>query len=79
MATIDTILFEDFADALNRELSAIGATVRVRREGPGACGTMVLQAADGRSLGSLPDHADAPTIKAFEAIMSARDTVHRYT
>lgn len=75
MATIDTILFEQFADALNRELAAIGATLRVAQAEPGERGTMMLQDASGRVLGPIPEHVDAPTIKAFEAIIAARDAV----
>jgi hypothetical protein len=73
MATIDTILFEQFVDAVNCELAAIGVTLRVTRAEPGKCGTMMLQDADGRMLGPVPDHVDAPTIKAFEAIITAPD------
>jgi len=71
MATVDTILFEQFVDALNRELCAIGTTLRVMRGKPDSRGTMMLQDASGRPLGLVPDHVDAATIKAIEAIITA--------
>lgn len=77
MATVDTILFEQFADALNRELAAIGASLRVMRDKPDVPGTMTLQDADGHPLGSMPDHVDAAAIKAFEAIISSAPTLPR--
>lgn len=77
MTAIDTILFEQFADALNRELVAIGATLRVAPRAPAVCGSILLHDAGGHPVGALPDHVDAATIKALEAIINARDTMQR--
>lgn len=71
MATMDTILFEQFVECLNTELSAIGATIRVARERSATRGTMMLQDASGQLLGAVPDHVDAPTLLSFEAILAA--------
>ncbi|MBY8829174.1 hypothetical protein [Hephaestia mangrovi] len=72
MTTADTILFEQFADALNRELAASGATLRVARRAARSRDWMILQDADGHDLGPIPDHADAATITAFEAMILSR-------
>lgn len=77
MAAVDTILFEQFADALNRELCAIGTTLRVARVSSSLRGTMMLQDASGRPLGPVPDHVDAATIKAIEAIITATKAPRR--
>lgn len=75
--TIDTILFEQFADALNGELAAIGTTLRVSRAQPDIPGTMMVQDASGRPVGPMPDHADATTVLALEAMLAANDSSHR--
>jgi hypothetical protein len=72
MPTTDTILFHQFAAALNRELATLGSTLRVAGDVVPPRGTMMLQDAGGRDLGPIPDHVDAETIRAFEAMILSR-------
>lgn len=71
MTTTDTILFEQFAIALNTELARQGCGLKVELAPPKADNAMVLLSVDGRRLGLLPDHVDAETIRSFEVIIGS--------
>lgn len=77
MATVDTILLKQFTDALNRELCAAGSMLRVSRAPSAQRGMMMLHDASGQPLGPLPDHVDAATIRAIEAIITAIEAPRR--
>ena len=66
-------LTSQFCVALNAELAALGCKLHISDCDLGPGDTMLLLSADGRELGWVPDHVDAPVIAAFERILKTID------
>jgi hypothetical protein len=75
MIAIDAILFDQFVEAMNGELAAIGTTLRIADAPPSHARSMTLEDANGRPLGIVPDYVDAATIAALEVILVRREAV----